>query len=135
MSIDRPLKYPLLISFSWSAVFRGAVIHGMTRKNFGSPLKVAVKSRIARESYGVVCEEPWNEEMHHPEDRWVDHILQKEVAIRVMKWHVVQVSSTTLCIENVHILTAVITDDRETKSQKRSQSNSPNILMSYLTRS
>lgn len=116
-----PPRLPLLTSCSWSAVYRGAVIYGMTKKNFSSPLKVAIKSRIARESCGVICEEPWNDELHNPECKKFDIILRKDMAIRVMKWHAVKVSSTTLCIMNARFLTALIPDDRATKSQKRSQ--------------
>lgn len=135
MSIDRPLIYALLTSSSWSSIIRGAVIHGMSRKNFGSPLKVVVKSRIARESLGVVCEEPYNEDVHHPDDKLFDNVLQKDVGIRVMKWHVTRVSNTGLCTENVRFLTAVTTGHRATKFQKLFQSNSSNILMSYPRRS
>lgn len=77
----------------------------MTRKRLGSSLKVAVKSRIARESLGVVCEESWDEDRHHPQDKRFDFILRKDVAIKVMRWHVVQVSSTSISIGILHLLT------------------------------
>lgn len=104
VSNHRPLNFALLISHSLSAIFRGAVIHGMTKKKLGGPFEVSVKSRIARQSYGVVCQEPWDEEQHNPEDKWFDSILLKDVSVRVMKWHVVSVSITKTSIGIVYLL-------------------------------
>lgn len=128
-----PLKSTLLTSSSWSAICRGAVIHGMTKKKLGSQLRVEVASRIARQSYGVVGEEPYDEEMHHQEDRWFDPILRKDVAIKVMWWHVKQVSSNKLSTEHVHLLTDVSTGDRATasKTSNRSESSSPDFLTKF----
>lgn len=66
----------------------------MTKKKISIPLKVAVSSRISRESCGVACEELWDKNVHHPEDKKFDPILQEDVSKGVMKWHVRQVSST-----------------------------------------
>lgn len=131
-----PLKSTLLTSSSWSAICRGAVIYGMTKKKLGSQLRVEVASRIARESYGVVGEEPFDKKVHPPEDQWFDHILGKDMCIRLMKWHVKKVNNSRLSMGNVHLLTDVSTGDRASASEtsNRSESSSPNFLRRHLTR-
>lgn len=77
---------------SWSAISRGAVVHGLTQLKIATPLKVDIKSRIARVSWGIACQEPFDRDVHHSEDMWFDPDLRMNVAVRVMKWHLVQVS-------------------------------------------
>lgn len=139
---SRKYQIPASVHFvnttsSWSAISRGAVLHGLTKKKFGSPLKVTVKSRIARESLGVVGEELYDEDVHPAEDKSFDHFLRQDVATKVMKWHVVTVSSDGIPMKNAHCLTEVSTDDRVTKSQSITpfQSSSPNFLTKYPKRS
>ncbi|KAL1876468.1 hypothetical protein Daus18300_002712 [Diaporthe australafricana] len=74
----------------WSAVSRGAVIHGMAKLKIKTPYSVVVGARISRLNIGVVGQEIWDEEKHDPVDQLLDHILQEHVAINVMKWHLVQ---------------------------------------------
>lgn len=80
-----------LTTSSWSAISRGAVIHGLSKLKIDTPFSVDIGSRISRASYGAVCEELFDDDLHPLEDKVFDNILQKPVAIRVMKWHVVQV--------------------------------------------
>lgn len=42
--------YAMLNFHSWTAICRGAVIHGMTVEKVDSPLSVEVRSRVARKS-------------------------------------------------------------------------------------
>lgn len=76
----------LLTSSSWSAISRGAVIHGLTQQKIESPLISQVKSRIARASYGVVCQEKWNDKKHNEEDHALDDDTGEDKAVRQMKW-------------------------------------------------
>lgn len=85
-----------LTTSSWSAISRGAVIHGFMKLKIDTPFSVDVGSRISRANYGVMCEELFDDNLHPLEDKVFDNVLQKPVAIRVMKWHVVQVR----CIKN-----------------------------------
>lgn len=131
-----PLRSTWLTSSSWSSICRGAVIHGMTKKKLGSQLRVEVASRIARESYGVAGEEPYDAKVHPPENKWFDLILRKDVCIRLMKWHVQKVNNNRLSMENVHLLTDVSTGDRATasKTSNRLESSSPDFSRRHLTR-
>lgn len=105
MSSNWPWKSTSLTSSSWSAISRGAVIYGMTKMKLDTPFSVSVRSRISRASFGVVCEEDWDDDRHYLEDKMFDAILQKDVAIRVMKWHVLLVSRTNIRIRIRHYLT------------------------------
>ncbi|KAK7721306.1 hypothetical protein SLS64_001602 [Diaporthe eres] len=90
----RAPKYVMVVggfgSSNWSAISRGAVIYGMTKMKLDTSFSVSVRSRISRASFGVVCEEEWDDDLHHAEDKMFDTVLQKDVCIRVMKWHVKQ---------------------------------------------
>lgn len=67
------------------------MIHGLTKLKIDTPFSVEVGSRIARASYGAICEEIWDEDVHYPQNKSFDGILRKDVSINVMKWLVVQV--------------------------------------------
>lgn len=71
---------------SWSAISRGAVIHGLTQQKIVSPFISQIRSRIARASYGIVCQEKWDDEKHDEEDHILDDITGEEKAVRQMKW-------------------------------------------------
>ncbi|KUI68585.1 hypothetical protein VM1G_04300 [Cytospora mali] len=72
----------------WSAISRGAVIHGLTQLKIESPWASQIKSRIARASYGVVCQENWDDEKHEEEDRFLDEDTGELKAVRQMKWSI-----------------------------------------------
>lgn len=56
-----------------------------------TPFSVDVGSRIARASYGVVCEEEFDGDVHQAKDKVFNPVLQKDVVPMVMKWHVCSV--------------------------------------------
>lgn len=95
------------MSSSWSAISRGAVIHGMTKLKLDTPFSVGVRSRISRASFGAICEEEWDDDRHYPEDKIFDPILQRDVAIRIMKWHVLLVRRTRISMKIRHFLTSM----------------------------
>ncbi|ROW09511.1 hypothetical protein VMCG_02170 [Cytospora schulzeri] len=64
----------------WSAISRGAVIHGLTQQKVDSPFISKVRSRIARASYGVVCQVEWDEEKYDRHDYSVDDVTGFPVA-------------------------------------------------------
>lgn len=70
----------------------------MTKLKIDTPFSVGVGSRISRASYGVVCEEEWDDDLHHAQDKMFDAVLQKDVCIRVMKWHIKQVRLAAISI-------------------------------------
>ncbi|KAJ4418730.1 hypothetical protein N0V82_005403 [Gnomoniopsis sp. IMI 355080] len=70
----------------WSAICRGAVIHGMTVEKVDSPLSVEIRSRVARASYGIVCREAWDPTKHSIEDKIFDPQQQLWKATNQMKW-------------------------------------------------
>ncbi|KUI61643.1 hypothetical protein VP1G_08816 [Cytospora mali] len=72
----------------WSAISRGAVIHGLTQLKIESPWASQIKSRIARASYGVVCQETWDDEKHEEDDRFLDEDTGELKAVRQMKWSI-----------------------------------------------
>ncbi|KAK7748771.1 hypothetical protein SLS53_000795 [Cytospora paraplurivora] len=70
----------------WSAISRGAVLHGLAKLKIDTPLVAPIKARIARASYGVVCQEKWNEEKHDQDDHILDDDTGEYKAVRQMKW-------------------------------------------------
>ncbi|KAF6790673.1 Hsp70 family chaperone [Colletotrichum sojae] len=48
----------------WTAISRGAVIHGLTTRSLSPGLSVAVKSRISRLSYGILAHTFFDETRH-----------------------------------------------------------------------
>lgn len=101
---------------SWTAICRGAVIHGLTVEKADSRFAVEVRSRIARKthlgtvlavihlgprlthmhsdaSYGIVCLEKWDKSKHLQEDKKFDKQDRKWKANNQMKWLVVEAST------------------------------------------
>lgn len=113
---------PCLIFNSWTAICRGAVIHGMTVEKVDSPLVVDVQSRIARKSpvphtciffhslpqspthqragasYGIICQEKWDKNVHLDEDKFFDPQQRCWKATNQMKWLMKEVRSTTASV-------------------------------------
>lgn len=82
----------------------------MTKLKLDTPFSVSVGSRISRASYGVVCEEEWDDDIHQAEDKLFDEVLQKDVCMRVMKWHVKKVSLPDILMKIHHFLTYMARD-------------------------
>ncbi|KAK9438890.1 Heat shock protein Hsp70 [Metarhizium brunneum] len=70
----------------WVAICRGAVIHGITSLGLSECLDVKVETRIARMSYGVMISQPFNPELHSPEDRCINACTLKPMATNQMEW-------------------------------------------------
>ncbi|KAF9873766.1 hypothetical protein CkaCkLH20_08876 [Colletotrichum karsti] len=51
-------------SASWTAICRGAVIHGLARQNLTPEFSISVKSRVSRMSYGVTYHSKFNPAKH-----------------------------------------------------------------------
>lgn len=68
----------------------------MAKLKIKTPFSVAVSARISRWNVGVICQEIWDKGKHDSVDKLFDHILQKNVATKVMKWHLMQVSRTVI---------------------------------------
>lgn len=70
----------------------------MTQHKIESPFISKVRSRIARASYGVVCQEKWDEEKHDETDHILDDITGEQKAVRQMKW-IVQLVRTHVSLK------------------------------------
>lgn len=97
------------IGSSWTAICRGAVIHGLTVEKVPSHFSVEVASRISRASYGVMCMEKWDEQKHqgHPEDRIFDNQHRMWKANNQMKWLIREVrkplAACTVTLPHGHV--------------------------------
>ncbi|OLL25235.1 Heat shock protein 12A [Neolecta irregularis DAH-3] len=69
-------------SDAWSAVVRGAVIHGLCEK--------IVTTRKVRQSYGVSCNCHWDPESHDKDQHYVCKVTGDEKASGCMSWYVTQ---------------------------------------------
>lgn len=92
-----PIHAHPLISYSWTAICRGAVIHGMTVEKMDSKFAVGVRSRIARASYGIICQEKWDETEHSEEDKFWDEDQQIWTSRTQMKWLITEASTKYHC--------------------------------------
>ncbi|KXH62515.1 hypothetical protein CNYM01_01726 [Colletotrichum nymphaeae SA-01] len=64
----------------WTAICRGATIHGLTRRNLAPDLAVEIKSRVSRMSYGTCCSMNYDPEEHEEKDRyWCEDELSWKV--------------------------------------------------------
>jgi hypothetical protein len=63
---------------SWTAVVRGAVMHGLNSR--------IVKQRVLRRHYGIATSVAWNNERHPLERRWKDK-LDGTWRVDVMRWY------------------------------------------------
>ncbi|KAF6835704.1 Hsp70 family chaperone [Colletotrichum plurivorum] len=54
----------------WTAISRGAVVHGLTSRSLGPGLSVAVSSRISRLSYGILMNTVFDETRHLLADKY-----------------------------------------------------------------
>ncbi|TPX17742.1 uncharacterized protein E0L32_002843 [Thyridium curvatum] len=68
----------------WTAVCRGAVIHGLNQQKTSSKQKVAIESRIARASYGICQDE--EQGRGAMKDLEYDELLGRNIARNQMKW-------------------------------------------------
>ena len=78
----------------WTAVSRGAVMHGLMEQQEGGAPRVGISSRIARASFGTTCNIlPWEEGVHHQRDRAWCPIQQEYLAIDQTRWFLITVSA------------------------------------------
>ncbi|OHE92391.1 hypothetical protein CORC01_12318 [Colletotrichum orchidophilum] len=54
----------------WTAICRGATIHGLTRRNLAPGLAVEIQSRVSRLSYGTCCTMPYDPVEHNKDDKF-----------------------------------------------------------------
>lgn len=104
--LSRKLTHPvsffltkLLISYflffslsSWTAICKGAVVHGLVSEKLAPHIAVEVRSRISRASYGIICQEDFDETKHLEEDKIWDSSQQCSKAVNQMKWLIRRVS-------------------------------------------
>ncbi|KAK2006639.1 actin-like ATPase domain-containing protein [Colletotrichum eremochloae] len=86
---------PLTGRRSWSAICRGAVIQGLTRRNAVAGLSMGVKSRVARVSYGTVFYEEYDQKLHLDIDRTWNEEEMKWMASNQVHWYLKQ--GTDIC--------------------------------------
>ncbi|KAF5628189.1 heat shock 70 kDa 12B [Fusarium tjaetaba] len=85
----------------WTAVLRGAVLHGLARTNHTSSIKVTVASRVSRHSYGTLVNiSPFDPKEHDSKDRAWDGGLQEFLAVEQTRWFV-QIGSSVSAYDPV----------------------------------
>ncbi|KAF9766862.1 hypothetical protein IL306_000668 [Fusarium sp. DS 682] len=73
----------------WTAVLRGAVLHGLARTNMTGSITVAIASRISRHSYGTVVNIlPFDAKEHDSKDRVWDEGHREFLAVEQTEWFV-----------------------------------------------
>ncbi|KAM5351656.1 hypothetical protein ACJ41O_004379 [Fusarium nematophilum] len=73
----------------WTAVIRGAVLHGLAEKGLTDSIAVQVDSRISRYNYGTLFNIlPFEEDEHHHKDRQYCPVNQDFLAVDQTKWFV-----------------------------------------------
>ncbi|KAI8228109.1 hypothetical protein K4K54_002426 [Colletotrichum sp. SAR 10_86] len=74
----------------WTAICRGASIHGLTQQSLTDGFSVSVKSRIARVSYGVAMSVKFDPKKHLAEDKFWCDVAQRYMAGSQMEWFLEQ---------------------------------------------
>ncbi|KAF4338548.1 heat shock 70 kDa 12B [Fusarium beomiforme] len=73
----------------WTAVLRGAVLHGLAQTNMTDSITVAVASRVSRHSYGTLVNIlPFDSKEHDSKDRVWDEVHQEFLAVEQTEWFV-----------------------------------------------
>ncbi|CVK93290.1 hypothetical protein FPRO04_01251 [Fusarium proliferatum] len=73
----------------WTAVLRGAVLHGLARTNHTSSIKVTVASRVSRHSYGTLVNIlPFDAKEHDTKDQVWDEGQREFLAVEQTRWFV-----------------------------------------------
>lgn len=85
----------------------------MTLEKMDSQFSVEVRSRICRASYGIICQEKWDENKHLPEDKFWDDDQQGFKARNQMKWLVKEVCEPCLPWEWTFATALMLMDDYE----------------------
>ncbi|EXM27760.1 hypothetical protein RAB80_001198 [Fusarium oxysporum f. sp. vasinfectum] len=70
----------------WSAICRGAVVHGITNHGLSATLGVTVGARVARNSYGVMFHTDFDPQKHQLSDKYWSEEHQKWRASNQMQW-------------------------------------------------
>ncbi|KAH7329328.1 hypothetical protein B0I35DRAFT_473943 [Stachybotrys elegans] len=71
----------------WTAICRGAVMHGQRLEKLNEGLSITVDSRIARASIGTLTNIlPWDPELHRTADKSWCHIQQDFLAVDQTQW-------------------------------------------------
>ncbi|EQB48470.1 hypothetical protein CGLO_12301 [Colletotrichum gloeosporioides Cg-14] len=71
----------------WTAICRGAVVQGLTRRNLTPGLSVKVQSRIARASYGVGFNTRFDPSKHLEKDKFWCDVNQEWKAKNQIHWY------------------------------------------------
>ncbi|XEU96392.1 hypothetical protein FSHL1_001677 [Fusarium sambucinum] len=73
----------------WSAVLRGAVLHGLSRTGFADSITAVVDSRISRHNYGTVFNDsPFDEQKHDVRDREYCPYDKNWIAVDQTEWYI-----------------------------------------------
>ncbi|KAF5667436.1 Hsp70 chaperone protein [Fusarium denticulatum] len=70
----------------WSAICRGAVVHGITNHGLSATLGVTVGARVARNSYGVMFGTKFDPQKHRQCDKRWSEVHQEWRAENQMQW-------------------------------------------------
>ncbi|RKL33579.1 hypothetical protein BFJ72_g9803 [Fusarium proliferatum] len=70
----------------WTAICRGAVVHGITNYGLSATLGVTVGARVARNSYGVMFSTEFDPQKHQRSDKYWSEDRQEWRASNQMEW-------------------------------------------------
>ncbi|KAF2102979.1 hypothetical protein NA57DRAFT_71960 [Rhizodiscina lignyota] len=74
---------------AWSAICRGALQRASILNDYGGGgiMRANIASRVSRLSYGIVIQEPFDENRHMEQDRRYQHALDIDCAMNQMQWY------------------------------------------------
>jgi hypothetical protein len=79
----------------WTAICRGAVVHELSKQNFSADSSVKVEARIARMSYGISHNSPFDDLKHLQTDKYWCYKERKYKARNQMTWFLKEVTDKT----------------------------------------
>ncbi len=75
---------------AWEAICRGALLKAsiLNRHDGDFVMRANIVSRVVRTSYGIAMIEPFNPDIHDPQDRQFIAALGEECAVNQMHWYI-----------------------------------------------
>lgn len=83
----------LTSEYRWTAICRGAVVHGITNYGLSATLGVTVGARVARNSYGVTFDAEFDPQKHRKCDKFWSEDSQAWYATDQMEWFLREVGN------------------------------------------
>ncbi|KAI5466203.1 hypothetical protein BGZ63DRAFT_348373 [Mariannaea sp. PMI_226] len=85
---SKPQVPDTLKLLQWTAICRGAVVHGLAQRGLSTKLNIG--ARVSRLSYGVDFHIPWRPRKHDKQDKTWNEMEHEYVAENQMQWFLLQ---------------------------------------------